>query len=102
LHSLDPESQAELDALDDDSLTQIVDRVRTDPSGQRQPKHHYTRKFQNPQQYLKVPAKTRVWELRTNHYRALMTTVEHNGRHGLWFFPIKGKRFWTLSECPWH
>jgi hypothetical protein len=104
LYKLDPESRAELDAIGDARLTTTVERVLADPSGRREPQHNYTRRFQNPRRHVKGLAKgEKVWELKPNHWRALFITFETaDGAKGLFFLPVKGARFWTMSECPWH
>jgi hypothetical protein len=104
LFQLDPDSRAELDELDDEALATIVERVLADPSGRREPQHNYTRRFQNAKRYVKGLAKDeKVWELKPNHWRALFVTLEtDDGRKGLFFLPVKGTRFWTMSDCPWH
>ncbi|MGK2936926.1 MAG: hypothetical protein ACSLFR_03840 [Solirubrobacteraceae bacterium] len=99
---LDPASRAELDAIGDEHLTRAVERVLADPSGRREPRHNYTRLFRNPRAYVSVRSGERVWEFRTNHWRALFVLVDRDGRSGIFFVPIRGKRFLTMGEAPWH
>lgn len=98
---LDPASEAELEAVGDEALTRIVSRVRADPTGQREPRHSYTRKFRNPAKYIDVGDRD-VWEFCPSKWRGLfvIATGTHGGR--IYFLPIKGTRFMTLNECPWH
>jgi hypothetical protein len=99
---LDPDSRAELGALGDEHLVQIIDRILDDPSGRRQPLHNYTRLFRNPRRYVRVARDERVWELRTSSWRGLFVLIGLPEGRGIFFIPVRDKRFWTMSECPWH
>jgi hypothetical protein len=114
---LDPASQVELDEFcaglserQANYLRLAVERVCRDPSGRRQPTHRYTRPFANAQRYVpNLPDELKVWEFKTNHYRALFVTaeVEVDGRthRHLSFLPIGGRgggsRFLRPVDCPW-
>jgi hypothetical protein len=116
LHRLGADSQAELDAFcatlsekQAAKLRQDVERVCRDPSGQLEPKHTLTRKFRDPGKYLgrNVPNGMDVWEFKPNQFRALFVTNLSKGKDRkkirlVAFLPIKGKRFTTLDDCPWH
>jgi len=107
LYDLDPESAEELTRLNDSQLASAVMRVRQDPSGRREPQHRFVEKFQNPRRYIKVAKGATIWEFKTNQWRALFERVEARGRDGklhrrMFFFPVRGRRFWSMSECPWH
>jgi hypothetical protein len=118
LFALDPGSKEELDAFCEgisksqaDYLRGVVERVLQDPSGMRQPTHHYTRQFHNAGDYVpNLPADLKVWELKTNRFRALFTTaVVKRGKtthRRLSFLAIggrgKGRRFLFAEDCPWH
>jgi hypothetical protein len=97
---LDPESDSELKALGDAQLALAVDRVRADPSGQRDPRHSYTRRFRNTTKYVDTKGRD-VWEFKTSKYRALFS-IAKGSREGIFFYPVKGQRFMTLGQCPWH
>jgi hypothetical protein len=90
-----------LTAIDDEALTRAVDRVRIDPSGQREPRHRYTRRFHSTTRYVNAGGRD-LWEFRTGKWRGLFVLVEGKSGRGLFFVPIKGTRFMTLAECPWH
>jgi hypothetical protein len=98
---LDPESAAELEEIGDRQLTDAVDRVRKDPSGQREPRHKYARRFRNTSKYVDTRGRD-VWEFKTSKYRALFIVAKGREREGIFFIRVKGKRFMTLGECPWH
>lgn len=102
MHALDPGSEEELARIDAPQLTRAVRRVQADPGGRGQPGHPYTRKFQNPRAYVDVRRGEKVWEFSTNHYRALFVTFATEGKRGIFFIPVRGRRFWTMGECPWH
>ena len=107
MFALDPASQAELDEIDDDQLRRAVDRVLADPSGRRQPQHNYTRRFRNPRRYVKVAKSDAVWEFKPSRWRGLFVTAERTGGDGathrlLVFVQVKGRRFWSMADCPWH
>jgi hypothetical protein len=97
---LDLGSEAELQEIGDASLIEIVDRVRADPSGRKEPQHPYTRKFRNPGKYANVGDRN-VFEFKPSKWRGLFV-IAAGENEGLFFVPIKGKRFMTLGECPWH
>lgn len=112
MHQLDPESAEELDALCEklgdagDQLRQSVLRVCENPSGQREPRHHFTKKFHSPRRYAGGQKKAKVVEFTTNQWRGLFRLVEHK-KDGethrlLVFIPIKGRRFFPVDDCPWH
>jgi len=98
---LDPGSEAELQEIGDTSLIEIVDRVRADPSGQKEPRHNYTRKFRNPGKYANVGDR-QVFELRPSKWRGLFVIAKGSETEGIFFIPVKGRRFMTLGYCPWH
>ena len=97
---LDPGSEAELQEIGDVSLIEIIDRIRADPSGQKEPRHNYTRKFRNPGKYVNVGDRD-VFEFKPSKWRGLFV-IAKGKNEGLFFVPIKGKRFMPLGECPWH
>jgi hypothetical protein len=101
LHDLDPESEAELEAIDDASLQQAVARVLADPSGQREPRHNYARRFRNTTKYVDTGGRD-LWEFKTSKWRGLFLIAKGVDREGIMFVRVKGKRFMTLGECPWH
>jgi hypothetical protein len=101
LLELDPASEVELAQIADVQLVRAVERVRRDPSGRREPRHTYTRRFRNPSRFLKTGDRD-VWEFRTSKYRALFVIAAGSEEQRIYFLPIKGKRFMTLGECPWH
>jgi hypothetical protein len=102
LLELDPDSEAELEAIDDDGLREKVRRVCADPSGQRQPRHNFTRKFREPKKYVKSGDRA-VFEFKPSGWRGLFVIGEKDGNaKGVFFIPVKGKRFWSMSDCPWH
>ena len=98
---LDPASEAELATLNDPQLTKAVARVCEDPSGRREPRHNYTRRFRNPSRYLKT-GEREVWEFRTSKYRALFVIAKGKSESRIFFLPVRGIRFMTLGDCPWH
>lgn len=114
MFELDPESRAELDefctGLSDSQATYlraVIDRVCADPSGRRQPRHSFTRPFQNPQAYVpNLPSDLKVWELKTNRYRGLFVTAEVEVKgvthRRLAFVSVGGRRFMLAAEAPWH
>ena len=112
MHQLDPESAEELDNLCKQlgasgvNLRQAVDRVCENPSGQREPRHHYTKKFHSPRRYAGGSKSAKVIEFNTNHWRGLFRLVEHEkdgATHRLVvFIPIKGRRLFPVDDCPWH
>jgi hypothetical protein len=99
--ALDPASEKELDDIGDDVLKDAVDRVRTDPSGQREPRHKYANKFRNANRYVNVGGRD-IWEFKTSKYRGLFTIAKGSKGDGIFFIPVKGTRFMTLGVCPWH
>ena len=101
LLELDPASEDELAELDDSQLAQAVQRVCHDPSGRREPRHNYTSRFRNPSRYVKTGDRD-VWEFKTSKYRGLFVIAEGETARRLYFLPVKGKRFMSLGECPWH
>jgi hypothetical protein len=112
LFELDPASAAALEefcaTLSQKQATYlkvVVQRVCEDPSGKRQPTHNFTRQFKNPSKYAAVPDGTKVWELKTNHYRGLFITaeVEKAGltHRRLIFLPVNGERFMLAGDAPW-
>jgi hypothetical protein len=101
LLELDPASQAELEAIGDESLNRIVARVCADPSGQLEPRHSYTRKFRNASKYSKMGDRD-VWEFCPSKWRGLFVIAAGRRSGRIYFLPIKGTRFMTLSRCPWH
>lgn len=102
MFELDPDSVAELKEIGDQNLSSAVERVLADPSGRREPRHSHTRRFLNPRRYVRVARDERVWEFKTNHWRALFITVDGKNGRGVFFVSVKGKRFWSMSDCPWH
>lgn len=112
MHVLDPASKEELDRLcaeggdSEERLRQAVKRVCADPSGRREPHHNFTKPFHNPRRYVKVGKHVKVIEFKSNQWRGLLQLVEvtKNGKtHRLVFFnPIKGQRFFSADQCPWH
>jgi hypothetical protein len=112
LHVLDPESEAELERLCEmlgkagEQLRRAVERVCENPSGQRNPRHRYTKKFQSPHRYVNVSKGAKVMEFTTNQWRGLfqLVEVEKEGKiHRLVaFVPVSGRRFFTKDDCPWH
>ena len=104
---LSPESQKELDSfceqLSDNeaaSLRTAVQRVCADPSGRRQPGHNFTRTFNDPGRYTgkKLPRNVKAWEFKPSRYRALFITDDPF----IVFLKVRGKRFRTIDDCPWH
>jgi hypothetical protein len=101
LLELDPASQAELEAIGDEALTRIVARVCADPSGQHEPRHSYTRKFRNASKYANVGNRD-VWEFCPSKWRGMFMIASGKRGGRIYFLEIKGTRFMTLGECPWH
>ena len=103
MFQLDPDSRNELEEIGDDNLRAAVERVLRDPSGQREPRHNYTRRFRNPSRYVRVARDETVYEFKPSRWRGLFVTAEgESGKRGLFFIPIRRRRFWTMSDCPWH
>lgn len=99
---LDPASAEELAKIGDKALTKAVERVRADPSGQLEPKHRYTERFKNASKYANV-GKRDVREFKPSKWRGLfVVTKGPSGKQGIFFIAVKGRRFMTLGECPWH
>jgi hypothetical protein len=99
---LDPDSEAELEAIGDDGLREKVARVCADPSGQRQPRHNYTRRFRNAKKYVKSGGRD-VWEFKPSGWRGLFVIAKKDDKaKGIFFLPVNGKRFMSMSKCPWH
>lgn len=101
LLALDPGSERELNAIGDNSLRDAVDRVRIDPSGQREPRHKYANRFRNASKYVDAGGRD-IWEFKTSRYRGLFAIAKGSNGDGIFFFPVKGARFMTLGKCPWH
>lgn len=110
MYQLDDESAAELAALGDDAsvdaLRAAIDRICADPSGRRNPQHHFTKKFHKARKYVKIPAEMSAWELTHSKWRGVFVIVETEKggeTHRLIaFVPIRGKRFLTVQDAPWH
>jgi len=112
LPDLDPESAEELDHLCEtlgkpgEKLRQDVERVCENPSGQRNPRHRFTKKFHSAHRYVQVSKGAKVMEFTTNQWRGLfqLVEVEKGGTvHSLLvFIPVKGQRFFSADDCPWH
>lgn len=112
MHDLDPESAEELSQLCEtlgkpgEQLRRAVARVCADPSGQRNPRHSYTKTFHSPWRYVNVGKKVKVMEFTTSRWRGLfqLAEAEKDGtiHRLLVFIPIKGRRFFTVKDCPWH
>jgi len=112
LYELDPESVEELDHLCEtlgskaEQLKRAVGRVCADPSGQRNPRHSFTKKFRSPWNYAAGAKKDDVTEFTTNQWRGLFRLLEdeNDGKpvRMLAFLAIKGRRFFTVKDCPWH
>ncbi len=98
---LDPGSEAELETIGDESLKRAVLRVCADPSGQREPRHNYARRFRNAAQFIDVGGRD-VWEFKTSKWRGLFVIAKGARSDGIYFIPVKGSRFMTLATCPWH
>jgi hypothetical protein len=86
LLELDPASQAELDAIGDEGLKRIVARVCADPSGERQPRHSYTRKFRNAAKYARVGDRD-AWEFCPSKWRGLFVIAPGKRGNRLYFLP---------------
>lgn len=112
MHQLDPESAEELDQLGKalgnpaKQLKRAVERVCENPSGQRQPRHSFTKKFHSAHRYVPVGKGAKVMEFTTNQWRGLfqLAEVEKDGtiHRLLVFIPIQGRRFFPVKDCPWH
>ena len=112
MHELDPESAEELDRLCEQlgnpgkNLRRAVERVCSNPSGQREPRHHYTKKFHNPRKYANDEKQAKIIEFATNHWRGLFRLEEHqkDGKthRFLVFLRIDGRRFFPIDGAPWH
>jgi len=116
MHRLGAASKADLDAFcatlsekQAAKLRQDVERVCRDPSGRLEPKHSLTQKFREPSKYLgkKVQKGVDVWEFKPNQFRGLFVTQLCKGKDGkkvrlVAFLPVKGRRFTTVDDCPWH
>jgi hypothetical protein len=112
LHELDPESAEELKHLcqalgkPGEQLRRAVERVCDNPSGQRNPRHRYTKKFNSAHRYVNVAKGAKVAEFTTNQWRALFQLVEFEKDETTYrllvFIPIRGRRFFTADDCPWH
>jgi hypothetical protein len=112
VHDLDRESAEELERLCEAlgkqgvKLRSDVERVCANPSGQRNPRHRFTKKFHSAHRIVSVAKGAKVMEFTTNQWRGLFQLVEFE-KDGtthrlLVFIPIKGRRFFTLDNCPWH
>lgn len=109
---LDPESAAELDQLCTElgkpgqQLRAAVNRVCANPSGQRDPRHRFTKKFHSADRYVSVAKGAKVMEFTTNQWRGLFQLVEIEkdevSHRLLVFIPVHGRRFFTVKDCPWH
>jgi hypothetical protein len=103
---LSPESEKELEAFsaglqsgEVNSLRRYIERVCADPSGMREPRHNYTRRFANPEKYAgRLPRNIKVFEFRPPGFRGLYITDDPY----LIFLKVRGKRFRTADDCPWH
>lgn len=112
MHELDPESAEELSNLcqalgkPGEELRRAVIRVCENPSGQRNPRHRYTKKFHSAHRHVNVAKGATVMEFKTNHWRALFQLVavkKGDVVHRLLvFIPVKGRRFLPADDCPWH
>lgn len=98
---LDAGSQAELQKIGDANLTRAVARVCADPSGQREPRHSFTRRFRNTSKYVDTKGRD-VWEFKTAKWRGLFFIAKGKKGEGIFFMRVKGTRFMTLGDCPWH
>lgn len=81
-------------------LRAAVQRVCENPSGRGDPSHSFTQKFREPRRYLgnRLPAGTTVLEFKPNQYRGLFIVKDDK----VAFLPMKGRRFTTVKDCPWH
>jgi hypothetical protein len=114
VYELDPESNAALEEFcarltpqQADYLRTVVRRICEDPSGRRHPTHNYTRPFRRRKiQELVGSRPLKVWELKTNRYRALffVADFEKGSRRyrQLRLIPVGGRRIMFPEECPWH
>jgi hypothetical protein len=112
LPALDPASVDELDALAEAmgkrgvQLRRAVERVCENPSGQRNPRHRYTKKFNSAHRYVNVSRGATVMEFTTSQWRGLfqLVEVERDGvvHRLIIFIPIRGRRFFPVDNCPWH
>lgn len=85
-------------------LRAAVERVLADPSGRGRPGHRYTKTFHNPEKYVTLEDGVKVWEFCPNQWRGLFMTADAQGDGPglLLFVPVRGKRFLTKNEAPWH
>jgi hypothetical protein len=81
-------------------LRRQVEQVCTDPGGKREPTHRLTRPFHPGGKLSILPKDQKAFEFVTNHCRALF--LIDNKARVLTFVAIKGKRFMSMAECPWH
>ena len=99
-------NSARVSAFARSSTRRAVERVCENPSGQRNPRHRFTKKFHNASRYVTVAKDAKVMEFTTNQWRGLFQLVEikEDGEtHRLLvFIPIGGQRFFTVKDCPWH
>lgn len=112
MRDLDPESAGELDQLCEtlgkpgEKLRGDVERVCANPSGQQDPRHRFTKKFHSAHRFVNVAKGAKVMEFTTNQWRGLFQLVEikkDGVTHRLLvFIPIKGRRFFSADDCPWH
>lgn len=112
MHDLDRESAEELAQLCEtlgkqgEKLRADVERVCANPSGQQNPRHRFTKKFHSAHRTVSVAKGAKVMEFTTNQWRGLFQLVEFEKggttHRLLVFIPIKGRRFFTLDNCPWH
>lgn len=99
--ALDPGSVAELKEIGNEALSAAVARVCADPSGQLEPRHNYARRFRNASKYVD-PGDRDLWEFKPSKWRGLFVIAEGPTGAGIFFLPVKKKRFMTLGDCPWH
>jgi hypothetical protein len=104
---LSPESEKELEAFsarlrpgDAKSLKRSIERVCADPSGMREPRHHFTRRFVDYETYTgkRLPRDIKVYEFRPPGFRGLYII----DRPYMIFLKVRGRRFRTADDCPWH
>lgn len=86
-------SQAEL-------LKRQVEQVCTDPGGRRDPTHRLTRPFHPTGKLSFLPKGQKAFEFVANHCRGIF--LVDNEARVLTFIPVKGRRFLSMTECPWH
>jgi hypothetical protein len=82
-------------------LRRQIDQVLADPSGQREPKHRFTRPFRVSGKVAFLPKGQRAFEFKTNRCRAVFL-VDSDARELQFIQVAKRMRFLTPSECPWH